>query len=119
MRNYAVLSQGTHITMYLTAQVLVAIALKSGALAASNVAYVAVHGTGTPLGDPIEVGALSQSLAGASSGTGVGASFLTVGAVKSVYGHTEGAAGVTGALECRALIVCGHKWPLKMIFSCP
>lgn len=54
---------------------------------------VAVHGTGTPLGDPIEIGALGQAL-GMSRGT----SHVTVGAVKSCYGHTEGAAGVTGAL---------------------
>lgn len=32
------------------------------------VAYVAVHGTGTPLGDPIEVGALGAALGGKGSG---------------------------------------------------
>jgi hypothetical protein len=54
---------------------------------------VAVHGTGTPLGDPIEIGALGQAL-----GTSGGTSDVTVGAVKSCYGHTEGAAGLTGSL---------------------
>ncbi len=55
-----------------------------------------MHGTGTPLGDPIEVAALGQA---ARPGQGFGgASHMTLGAVKSCYGHTEGAAGLTGAL---------------------
>ena len=62
---------------------------------ASEMAYVAVHGTGTPLGDPIELGALGQAL---SVRTEQAADRLTLGAVKSCYGHTEGAAGLTGAL---------------------
>lgn len=33
-------------------------------LAPSGVSYTAAHGTGTPLGDPIEVGALAGALAG-------------------------------------------------------
>ena len=56
---------------------------------ASDVSFMAVHGTGTPLGDPIEVGALGQALA-RSGGNAI------LGSVKSVYGHTEGAAGLTG-----------------------
>ena len=39
-----------------------ATALRSGGAAASDVGYVALHGTGTPLGDPIEIGALAKSL---------------------------------------------------------
>ena len=46
------------------AQVLVGTTLRSGGLQAANVSYVAVHGTGTPLGDPIEVGALAGALSG-------------------------------------------------------
>ena len=62
---------------------------------ASEVQFVAVHGTGTPLGDPIELGALGQALAAHARAAG---QKLTLGAVKSCYGHTEGAAGLTGAL---------------------
>lgn len=60
------------------------------------VSYMAVHGTGTPLGDPIEMGALGQALS--SRGATAGPHQLTIGSVKSCYGHTEGAAGLTGAL---------------------
>lgn len=43
-------------------QALVAACLQEAELEAAGVALVAVHGTGTPLGDPIEVGALGGVL---------------------------------------------------------
>ena len=56
---------------------------------------MAVHGTGTPLGDPIEMGALGQ----AATRQGLASAMpMTIGSVKSCYGHTEGCAGLTGAL---------------------
>ena len=61
---------------------------------AADYGYVALHGTGTPLGDPIEMGALGQALAGSSGSRAA----IAIGSVKSCYGHTEGAAGLTGAL---------------------
>ena len=45
-------------------QSLIASCLGAAGISPSAVAYVAVHGTGTPLGDPIEVGALAGALAG-------------------------------------------------------
>ena len=48
-------------------QALISKALESGGHAAGDVSYVAVHGTGTPLGDPIEVGALAAALMSSSS----------------------------------------------------
>ena len=59
--------------------------------------YMALHGTGTPLGDPIEMGALGQALASTSKSE-TDYPKLAVGSVKSCYGHSEGAAGLTGAL---------------------
>ncbi len=61
----------------------------------SAMALVAIHGTGTPLGDPIEVNALGAALA---SGRGSTRSRMAIGAVKSCYGHTEGTAGLSGAV---------------------
>ncbi len=69
--------------------------MRTAGMPASEVGYVSVHGTGTPLGDPIELGALGQAL---SATAGSQPEPLVLGAVKSCYGHTEGAAGLTGAL---------------------
>eukprot|EP00887_Chlorella_sp_A99_P003341 scaffold26.g3341.t1 len=74
---------------------LVMSALQQGGLEVSYLRFVAVHGTGTPLGDPIEVGGMGGALrAGHQASTAP----LVIGSVKSCYGHTEGTAGVTGAL---------------------
>ncbi len=56
-------------------------------------AQVALHGTGTPLGDPIETGALGQALPARGQAA---KSVVSIAAVKSCYGHTEGTAGITG-----------------------
>lgn len=68
----------------------------TGCRLAADLPQVALHGTGTPLGDPIETGALGQALSarGAPSQPAV-----AIAAVKSCYGHTEGAAGLTGLLH--------------------
>ena len=59
--------------------------------------------TGTPLGDPIEVGALGQALSGRRAAPTAAAEAATrhpvaLASVKACFGHTEGAAGLTGAL---------------------
>lgn len=64
-------------------------------MAPALLSLVAVHGTGTPLGDPIEVGALGQAV---GKGAGYTAAPVVLSSVKSCYGHTEGAAGLTGLL---------------------
>eukprot|EP00951_Prasinocladus_malaysianus_P028501 scaffold259804_cov46-Prasinocladus_malaysianus.AAC.1 len=76
-------------------------ALKSGNMTRTALNYIAVHGTGTPLGDPIEIGALSNA-------TACGAhKCLALVSVKSCYGHTEGAAGITGL--CMAAFGLQHQ----------
>ena len=67
-------------------------ALRSARAPPADVALVSAHGTGTPLGDPIEVGALGQGLAQPGS-TGEQPP-LKLLSNKSCYGHTEGTAGM-------------------------
>lgn len=55
------------------------------------------HGTGTELGDPIEVSAMLKAISRATSPQ---LYKLTVASSKSILGHTEGAAGLTGLLLC-------------------
>lgn len=51
---------------------------------------------GTPLGDPIEMGALGAALASGSGRDSL--AVVGLGSSKSCYGHTEGTAGLSGAL---------------------
>ncbi|RKH43262.1 polyketide synthase [Corallococcus sicarius] len=60
-----------------------------------TIRYVEAHGTATPLGDPIEVEALSQAFRAHTADTG----FCAIGSVKSNFGHLTAAAGVAGLLK--------------------
>ena len=55
------------------------------------------HGTGTELGDPIEVNALRKVFNTSLHG---GKVKLHLNSSKSIVGHTEGSAGLTGLLLC-------------------
>ncbi|MCL6588800.1 MAG: amino acid adenylation domain-containing protein [Firmicutes bacterium] len=57
--------------------------------------YIEAHGTGTPLGDPIEIAALTQAFR-AKTGQ---KSFCAIGSVKTNVGHLDAAAGVTGLIK--------------------
>ena len=82
---------------------LVRAALASGGLLPAQLECVSVHGTGTPLGDPIEVGALSQALPASSRGGGSSSgAAVTLISNKACFGHTEGTAGLTGLLLAAA-----------------
>ena len=62
--------------------------------------YVSSHGTGTPLGDPIETGALRKAIAQGPTSGGATQQVFTLGAVKSLTGHLEGTAGLAGLMLC-------------------
>ena len=64
-----------------------------GDLAPASVSYVECHGTGTPLGDPVEVQALAAVYGEGREDR------LRLGSVKSHIGHAEGAAGVAGVIK--------------------
>ncbi len=59
------------------------------------VSYIEAHGTGTPLGDPIEVTALANVF---RKGTSDGA-FCGLGSIKTNIGHLDAAAGVAGFMK--------------------
>jgi acyl transferase domain-containing protein len=67
--------------------------LRGTAVTPAEVAVLQMHGTGTGLGDPIEVGAAAAVFRRAHAGEGGGAP-LVLEAVKTSVGHSETAAGV-------------------------
>ena len=70
-------------------------ALANAGVAPEEVSYVETHGTGTSLGDPIEVEALGRVLAEKERRSVP----LAIGSVKTNVGHLEAAAGVAGLIK--------------------
>ena len=60
-----------------------------------TIAYVETHGTATPLGDPIEVAALTQAFRAGTERKG----YCGIGSVKSNIGHVDKAAGLAGLIK--------------------
>jgi acyl transferase domain-containing protein/acyl carrier protein len=69
-------------------------AYKNAGIEPAAAQYIETHGTGTPLGDAIEIGALAQALGESRS-----ADPLVLGSLKSNLGHMESAAGVAGIIK--------------------
>ena len=61
------------------------------------------HGAGTPLGDPIEMGALGQVMRDGREDSHP----LIMGAVKANIGHLEAAAGVAGLIKAAGSTALG------------
>lgn len=70
-------------------------ALTGAGVPGEAVGYLETHGTGTPLGDPIEVGAAVDVLCARRSADRP----LRLGALKSNLGHLEAAAGIAGLIK--------------------
>ncbi len=60
-----------------------------------TIGYVETHGTGTKLGDPIEIAGLTRAFAPGTNRIG----YCAVGSAKTNFGHTDAAAGITGFLK--------------------
>jgi polyketide synthase PksN len=76
---------------------LISEALRQGNVAPRTVNYIEAHGTGTALGDPIEITGLSKAFA--EAGAAFGQHSIAVGSVKSNIGHLESAAGIAGVTK--------------------
>ncbi|MEB2398035.1 MAG: amino acid adenylation domain-containing protein [Alcaligenaceae bacterium] len=84
---------------------LIRAALKDAGLRPADVQVVECHGTGTPLGDPIETQALAEAY-----GPGRGEALL-LGAVKTNIGHLEAAAGIAGLIKLVLMLEAGRLPP--------
>jgi acyl transferase domain-containing protein len=79
----------------------------------SSVSYIEAHGTGTPVGDPIEIAALTQAY-GAEGGKG----FCGIGSVKTNIGHLDTAAGVASLIKV-SLAMRNELIPATLNFTRP
>ncbi|MDX8141261.1 type I polyketide synthase [Lentzea sp. BCCO 10_0061] len=77
----------------------------------STIGYVEAHGTATPLGDPIEVAALTQAFVSPPEA-------CALGSVKALIGHLDAAAGVAGFVKA-ALAVQNGVVPPSPYFTAP
>ena len=75
-------------------------ALADAGLQGRQIDYVEAHGTATPIGDPIEVRALSDAL-------GQGARSRYLGSLKGHIGHLDAAAGVAGLIKVAKTLQTG------------
>ncbi len=78
-------------------------AIQNANVEPNRVTYIEAHGTGTSLGDPIEVNALAASLCKDRTSDNP----LIIGSVKTNIGHLEAAAGIAGVIK--VIISLQHK----------
>lgn len=92
----------------------IAEALANAGVSATSIGYVEAHGTATPLGDPIEVAALTQVYRTETDKK----QFCGIGSVKSNVGHLDAAAGVTSLIK--AVLCLKHQViPASLHFNEP
>ncbi|NEQ29719.1 MAG: SDR family NAD(P)-dependent oxidoreductase, partial [Leptolyngbya sp. SIO4C5] len=70
-------------------------ALSAAGVTPDTVSYIEAHGTGTAIGDPIEVQALTQAFRTGTTQTG----FCALGSVKTNVGHLVSASGIAGLIK--------------------
>ncbi|HLJ89393.1 MAG TPA: amino acid adenylation domain-containing protein [Candidatus Angelobacter sp.] len=73
----------------------IAVAQAAAQVDARTISYIEAHGTGTRLGDPIEIAALTKAFRASSSTN----QFCAVGSVKTNIGHLDAAAGIAGFIK--------------------
>ncbi|MEH1980802.1 MAG: amino acid adenylation domain-containing protein [Nostoc sp.] len=81
---------------------------------AETISYIEAHGTATPLGDPIEIAALTQAFRQATDKKG----FCAIGSLKSNLGHLDTAAGVAGLIKT-VLALQNKMLPPSLHFETP
>ncbi|MEH2040986.1 beta-ketoacyl synthase N-terminal-like domain-containing protein [Nostoc sp.] len=81
---------------------------------AETISYIEAHGTATPLGDPIEIAALTQAFNQSTDKKG----FCAIGSLKTNLGHLDTAAGVAGLIK--TVLALQHKMlPPSLHFETP
>ncbi|MEO1070626.1 MAG: type I polyketide synthase, partial [Cyanobacteria bacterium J06638_6] len=86
-------------------------ALERADIEPASLSYIEAHGTGTALGDPIEIAALTKAMQGHPGG-------CAIGSVKTNLGHLDAAAGIAGLIKA-ALALKHRQLPPSLHFQQP
>ncbi len=92
----------------------IAMAQAAAGVGPDSISYVETHGSGTPLGDPIEIAALTRAFRSGTDRTG----FCSLGSLKASVGHMESAAGVGGLIKT-VLALKNRQIPPSLHFRTP
>lgn len=68
-----------------------------------SISYIEAHGTGTPMGDPIEIAGLTKAFGDCDGKL----QFCGIGSIKSNIGHLDSAAGIAGLIK--TILALQHK----------
>jgi acyl transferase domain-containing protein len=79
-----------------------------------TISYIETHGTGTALGDPIEIAAMTQAFRTTTDRK----QFCAIGSVKTNIGHLDAAAGITGLMKT-VLALDRKQIPPSLNFTAP
>lgn len=79
-----------------------------------TIGFIEAHGTGTPLGDPIEIAALTQVFSEFTTKK----QFCKIGSIKTNIGHLDAAAGIAGFIKS-VLCVKNNKFVPSLNFISP
>jgi acyl transferase domain-containing protein/2-polyprenyl-3-methyl-5-hydroxy-6-metoxy-1,4-benzoquinol methylase/acyl carrier protein len=92
----------------------IAEALSTANVSPDTISYLEAHGTGTPLGDPIEVAALTRVFRRYTARR----QFCALGSIKGNFGHLDEAAGMAGLIKT-VLALKHHVVPPSLHFENP
>jgi len=89
-------------------------ALANAGVEADSITYVEAHGSGTPVGDPVEIRALTKAFRTDTQRSG----YCAIGSVKTNVGHLDAAAAVAGMIK--TILALEHRTiPPSLHFSQP
>ena len=97
--NHGGLSGGLTVPSPVKQSQLLCKAWKNAGIEATDITYLEAHGTGTPLGDPIEIQGIKDAFNLSSKDKNSHDTVCGIGSIKSNLGHLEAAAGITGLLK--------------------
>ena len=92
----------------------IAEALAVGGVGPDSISYVETHGTGTTLGDPVEIAALTKAFRIGTQKTG----YCAIGSVKTNIGHLDAAAGAASLIKV-AMALSERRLPASLHFKRP